>query len=155
MGLRPGQPSKAYEEGKMEKYNFKYLTPEQRKEMSRKGIETRKKNAAKKKAMKEQLEIILGLKVKGQKNREVLKAMGVDPEDMDNQMLLMAALFKKGLSGDTQAIKQICDTIAGNKNKDEESNQGTTIINIVGRDSKVKITNKKENDLEDEEDDER
>ena len=41
MGLKKGQASKAYEEGKMDKYNFKKLSKDELSELSRKGAKKR------------------------------------------------------------------------------------------------------------------
>mgnify|MGYP003194130840 FL=1 len=58
MPLKKGQASKAFQEGKMEKYNFKNLPVERRKEIAANAAKKRKENAAKRKAMKEQMECL-------------------------------------------------------------------------------------------------
>ena len=45
--------------------------------------------------------------------KQMLKDMGLDDEEMCNQMVLMVALFKKGAKGDVAAIKQIDDMTNG------------------------------------------
>ena len=124
MGLRKGQASKAYEEGKMDKYNFANLPKETLRDYAQKGVEARKKNAEKRKTMNELLQNLLNLGVKSKKSKDLLKSMGIDDEDMTNKMLLAVALFKKGLSGDVGAIEKII-------NYSEEISEDTTTSNIV------------------------
>ena len=40
-------------------------------------------------------------------DRETLAALGVMPEDMDNEMVLVMSLFLKAASGDVPAIREI------------------------------------------------
>lgn len=131
MGLRKGQPSKAYLEGKMDKYNFSNLSEEKKREIAMKGVEARKEKMKARKAMKEQLEVLLSLDVKSTKSRAALKDLGIEDEQMTNQMLLMVSLFKKGLAGDVSAIKQINDMVNSEVDDPQQLVQAP-IINIVG-----------------------
>lgn len=143
MGLKKGQPSQAFLEGKMEKYNFKNLTPEQRKEYARKSAETRRENARKRREMKAQLEMLLTLDVRSPQLKKQMKEMGLTKKDMDNQMMLMVSLLKKGFSGDTGATKLITEIMNG-----EAVNPAAVqapVINIIG----VKSEHKKDKDAED------
>lgn len=132
MGLRKGQASKAFLEGKMEKYNLKNMSPEERTEFARKGANTRWEKERKRKAMKEQLCTLLCLDVKSKKGKELLEKMGISPEDCDNQMLLMAALLNKGFTGDVQAIKQIFDIVNDNTEEETQASVNPPVINIFG-----------------------
>ena len=40
-------------------------------------------------------------------DKDTLAALGVLPEDMDNEMVLVMSLFLKGASGDVAAIREI------------------------------------------------
>lgn len=156
MGLRKGQPSEAYKQGKLQAKDLRSRTPEERKAISAMGVAKRKENAARRKAMKEQLELLLSLDVKKKADKEKLMEMGIDPEDMNNQMLLLVSLFKKGaLMGDVPAIKQICDIINNNLGDVPQVQQQPPVINIISTSpSKVQVDgNAKVNEEYDEDED--
>lgn len=153
MGLRKGQASKAYEEGKMEKYNFANLSKETLRDYAQKGVEARKKNAEKRKTMNELLQNLLNLDVKSKKSKDLLKSMGIDDEDMTNKMLLAVALFKKGLSGDVGAIEKI---INYSEDDTEDTTNSSIVINVQsvsGKTRTIKTDGKGQVDIIDDEDD--
>lgn len=156
MGLRKGQPSEAYKQGKLQAKDLRSRTPEERKAISAMGVAKRKENAARRKAMKEQLELLLSLDVKKKADKEKLREMGVDPEDMNNQMLMLVSLFRKGaIMGDVPAIKQICDIINNNVGDVPQTQQQPPVINIISTSpNKVKVEGKAQvNEEEYDEDD--
>ena len=63
------------------------------------------------KTLKENMNLLLGLDVTGTKDFNKLTAMGIPVEEIDNSMLLTAALFRKAVSGDVAAYKEIRDLI--------------------------------------------
>lgn len=144
MGLRKGQPSEAFKQGKLQAKDLRSRTPEERKAISAMGVAKRKENAARRKAMKEQLELLLSLDVKKKADKEKLREMGIDPEDMNNQMLMLVSLFRKGaIMGDVPAIKQICDIINNNVGDVPQTQQQPPVINIISTSpSKVKVEGK-------------
>lgn len=144
MGLRKGQPSEAYKQGKLQAKDLRSRTPEERKAISAMGVAKRKENAARRKAMKEQLELLLSLDVKKKADKEKLREMGIDPEDMNNQMLMLVSLFRKGaIMGDVPAIKQICDIINNNVGDVPQTQQQPPVINIISTSpNKVKVEGK-------------
>lgn len=95
--------------------NESNLKPVQTKEEARKrgrngGIksgEVRKQ----KKAMREQMELLLSLPNKDAKTKKQLKAMGIDTSNIDNQMALILSMYKKAISGDVQAAAFIRDSM--------------------------------------------
>ena len=89
----------------------------------RKSGEVRRKR----KVMKEQMETLLSLPFAFEEQREFMKHIGVDEDNLDNQMALLVALYKKGLKGDVQAIELIRKII-----QDEQS---------VSEDDRVQIIN--------------
>ena len=156
MGLRKGQPSEAYKQGKLQAKDLRSRTPEERKAISAMGVAKRKENAARRKAMKEQLELLLSLDVKKKADKEKLREMGIDPEDMNNQMLMLVSLFRKGaIMGDVPAIKQICDIINNNVGDVPQTHQQPPVINIISTSpNKVKVEGKAQvNEEEYDEDD--
>ena len=56
------------------------------------------------KAMKEQMEMLLSLPLKNDKAKAKFKELGIETDDMDNQMALVVAMYQKALKGDTSAM---------------------------------------------------
>lgn len=59
-----------------------------------------------KKTMRQQLEMLLGMKACG-KDIEDLELLGVDPADADNSMVIVKGLFMKAADGDVPAVREI------------------------------------------------
>ena len=77
-----------------------------------------------KKLMREYAELLLSLPVKDKRRKSQLEALGVNSEDADNKMLVMAALMKKAHNGDVSAIKEIRSVI-GEDNITLASSEGS------------------------------
>lgn len=91
-------------------------SPEERRAIARKGIEARKANVEKRKQEKRErmqiqkvMSVILGSEVSNEKQKKLLNSFGFEGEHLTNEMLLMVALFKKGLSGDVNAIRDVTE----------------------------------------------
>ena len=82
-------------------------TPEDRKRIAMLAVETRKKKREEKMALQQCMKALLTMKITTEKQKQVLMHMGFKSKDLTNQNLLMVALFKKGLTGDVSAIKEI------------------------------------------------
>ena len=83
------------------------------------GIKSGQTRRARKQA-RECMEIILKSKVTKEEHIEILSRMGIKEKDQQNIMLLMAALFYKGVStGDSNAIKAVLD-ISGDLEQQQE-----------------------------------
>lgn len=65
----------------------------------------------KKKAFKEQMEQILELPISDFFQKQDMEELGIKEEDMNNQMLLVATLFKKAIDGNMKAINTIVDMV--------------------------------------------
>lgn len=63
-----------------------------------------------KKSMKQKMQLLLSLPAAGNDQAE-LAAMGVEPGDMDNEMVLIKALFLAAAEGDTKAFDRIQDVL--------------------------------------------
>lgn len=59
------------------------------------------------KAIKEQMELLLSLPVKDEKNKSFMQQLGIDEDNMDNQMLLVMSVFSKAMKGDLEAFREI------------------------------------------------
>ena len=85
-------------------------TKEEQREIAIKGGKASGKARRKNKNMKECLKMLLSLDVKSPKAREQLKALGIDDEEMTNQMALMVSMLNKALKGDKGCAEFIRDT---------------------------------------------
>lgn len=94
--------------------NVADLPPEERKVFASAGGKASGEARRKKKKMQKQMEILLGLDVKSKKSRESMKALGIDEDDMNNQMALMVAMFKEAVNGNVNAFREIRDLIGEN-----------------------------------------
>lgn len=72
------------------------------------------------KAMKEQMEMLLSLPVKDKDMKKQLNQFGIDEENVDNQMLLLVGLFKSSLKGNVQAFNSIQELVEDKNNKDNK-----------------------------------
>ena len=68
----------------------------------RKSGETRRK----KKSMRQKMELLLSLPA-DDTDADNLKALGISPDDIDNEMIIIKALFDKAASGDINAIREV------------------------------------------------
>lgn len=80
---------------------------EDKKRIIQLGVEARKKKRDEKMVLQQCMKALLTMKITTEKQKQVLMHMGFKSEDLTNQNLLMVALFKKGLTGDVAAIKEI------------------------------------------------
>lgn len=71
-----------------------------------------------KKSMKQKMQLLLSLPVAGNDQAE-LAAMGVEPGDMDNEMVLIKALFLAAAEGDTKAFDRIQDVLGKSVAREE------------------------------------
>ena len=86
------------------------------------------------KAMKEQMEMLLSLPVKSKDMKEQLKQFGIDEDNIDNQMLLLVGLFKASLKGNVQAFNSIQELVEKkqDENKDTMKKLDEVLKNIGG-----------------------
>ena len=85
-------------------------TPSERRENASKAGIASGKARRRKKSMKQKMQLLLSLPAADNDQAE-LSAMGVDPEDMDNEMVLVKALFLAAAEGDTKAFDRIQDVL--------------------------------------------
>ena len=71
------------------------------------SVEARKK----KKVFKKQMEQILELPISNFFQKQDMEELGIKEEDMNNQMLLVATLFKKAIDGNVKAIDTIFEMV--------------------------------------------
>ena len=85
-------------------------SPREAREMGRKGGIASGVSRRRKKSMKQKMQLLLSLPAADNDQTE-LAAMGVDPDDMDNEMVLVKALFIAAAAGDTRAFDRIQDVL--------------------------------------------
>lgn len=93
-------------------------SPSEAREMGRKGGIASGAARRRKKSMKQKMQLLLSLPPADNDQTE-LAAMGIDPEDMDNEMVLVKALFLAAAEGDTRAFDRIQDVLGRSVAREE------------------------------------
>lgn len=111
-----------------------FTSNQNREEAKKNGSKGGKKSGEvrrQRKAMKEQMELLLTLPFKQEKQLQFIKELGIGQKDIDNQMALIVAIYGKALKGDVQAFNTIREVVQDeNINCDDEKVQ---IINDLPR----------------------
>lgn len=115
---------------------FNKRTEREQREYARKGGKKSGEVRRKRKAMKEQAELLLSLPFNiidknGNELKRVLESLGIDEENIDNQMAMIVALWRTALgNGRNQvtAVQELRDII-GDKEEKEATVQRIEIIN--------------------------
>lgn len=97
---------------------IRYLSSEEAKRRGSKGGRASGEARRRRKLIKEQMEIALSLPVSNKKIRKTMDDIGLDEEDMDNQMALVLAMIQQGCKGDVGAFNSIRD-LMGEKPQDK------------------------------------
>lgn len=96
------------------------LTKEEQKIITSKGGKASVEARRKKKAMREQLELIMSMKIKDPNLKEKLKKFGIETGDMNYQTAMLVSMVNKSITdGDVRATEFIRDTLGENPNKVE------------------------------------
>lgn len=93
-------------------------SPSEAREMGRKGGIASGAARRRKKSMKQKMQLLLSLPAADNDQTE-LATMGVDPDDMDNEMVLVKALFLAAAEGDTRAFDRIQDVLGKSVAREE------------------------------------
>lgn len=96
-------------------------TESEQREYAKKGGQKSGEVRRQRKAMKEQMELLLSLPFKQKKQLDFIKDLGIEEEEIDNQMALMVAMYVKAIKGDVQAFNTIREVTQDDKhiNKDD------------------------------------
>lgn len=86
-------------------------TPEELRKMASNGGKKSGEVRRKKKLLKERMKALLELSATDSEAYDNALLMGVDNKDIDNEMLLVIALFEKAKSGDVKAFQEIRNLI--------------------------------------------
>lgn len=82
-------------------------TTEQAQALGRKGGLASVESKRRKKTMRENAELLLSLPLKEGKLKEQIKKLGLEDDEVTNQMAVMVSLFQKALSGDVNAFNSL------------------------------------------------
>lgn len=93
-------------------------TKSEQREIASAGGKASGKARRRKKSMKQKMQLLLSLPAADNDQTE-LTTMGVDPEDMDNEMVLVKALFLAAAAGDTRAFDRIQDVLGRSVAREE------------------------------------
>lgn len=115
---------------------FNKRTEKEQREYAKKGGQRSGEVRRQRKAMKEQAELLLSLPFnlidkKGNELKVFLEKLGIDEENIDNQMAMIVALWKTALTdgrNQVTAVQELRDII-GDKAEKEQKIQRIEIIN--------------------------
>ena len=93
-------------------------TPSERRENASKAGIASGVSRRRKKSLKQKMQLLLSLPAADNDQTE-LATMGIDPEDMDNEMVLVKALFIAAAAGDTRAFDRIQDVLGKSVAREE------------------------------------
>ena len=105
-------------------------TPEERKEIARRGGIASGKARRRKRSMKEAADLYLSLPVADKRRFNRAARRYVDAEDIDNQMLMIIGLVDAATDGDARAAKVIIDLVGGMDADKTEDNDKNGVIEI-------------------------
>ena len=91
--------------------NLRPPTTKEARERGAKGGKASAKAKKEKKLMKEQMLALLSLPLKDDRAKAQLKSLGIDADDIDNQMALIVSVYQQALRGNMQAMNQIREII--------------------------------------------
>lgn len=87
------------------------LTSDQLRDRARKGGIASAKAKRERKQIKEQLELLLSLPIKDKITKAEIRKLGIDTENIDNQMAMVISMWQKAIKGDVSAATFIRDTL--------------------------------------------
>lgn len=116
-----------------------FTSEQNREEAKKNGAKGGKKSGEvrrQRKAMKEQIDMLLSLPFKQIDKLDFIENLGIDKDKIDNQMALLVAMYGRALKGDVQAFKEIREVAQDNQ--------------TISKDNRVEIVNDLPEDNEDE-----
>ena len=99
-------------------------------ELGREGGRASGEARRRKKSLREAAELYLSLPVADKRVWNKLARDGVEPEDVDNQMAIIAGLSIKAAKGDAKAAKVLFDLL-GEQPKDEPKNDRKALADLL------------------------
>ena len=108
---------------------FEERTESEQREIRASGGRASGASRRRKRSLREAADLYLSLPVAGKRAWNKLARDGVDPEDVDNQMAIIAGLTLKAVKGDAKAAKVLFDLVG--ESEDSEAQGGVTIVDDV------------------------
>lgn len=105
-------------------------TAEERREIAAAGGRASGEARRRKKSLREAAELYLSLPVSNKTAWNKLARDGVDPEDVDNQMAIIAGLTIKAVKGDAKAAKLLFDLL-GEQPKEEPKSDRQALADLL------------------------
>lgn len=123
---------------------------EERRMIARKSAEARTKKKYEKMALQRCMSALLENGVVGEESKKALKSVGFTTQDKQNNgSLLMTVLFKKAISGDVVAIREIISMMDKlDIYKDTGSLQSDVTINLISAGNQFKMSEEQEREIE-------
>ena len=112
---------------------FNKRTESEQREYARKGGKKSGETRRQRKVIKEQMNMLLSMPFVFHSQKAFMQDMGIEEDDIDNQMALVVAMYGKALKGDVQAFKIIVDMMEENKPSEKQSDR-IEIINDLPED---------------------
>ena len=110
---------------------FNERTVDEARELGRKGGIASGAARRRKKSLKEAADLFLSLQVADRRKWNKISRLGIDPEDIDNQMAMIIGLTEAATKGDAKAAKVIIDLLGDNAT---EEGEGVQIIDDIPTD---------------------
>ena len=111
-------------------------TPEELREMAASGGKASGAARRRKRALKEAADLYLSLPVSDRRKWNALARRGIDPEDIDNQMAMIAGLTDAAAGGDARAGRLIVDILreeaGGAKETQGQSTDMQALADLLG-----------------------
>lgn len=101
-------------------------TENEQREYAKKGGQKSGEVRRQRKAMKEQMEMLLSLPFKQRDQLNFIKELGINEDEIDNQMALIVAMYGKALKGDVQAFNTIREVT-----QDDKTNNNCNRVEII------------------------
>lgn len=121
--------------------NLKPLSTSQAREIGKKGGKKSVENKRKRKALKEQMELLLTLPLTDERAKKQFESMGIDADNMDNQMAMVVKTYAQALKGNINAVNVIREIIGErvvevnvNNNIDDKVKELDRLLDSVAKD---------------------
>lgn len=101
-------------------------TENEQREYAKKGGQKSGEVRRQRKAMREQMEMLLSLPFKQRDQLNFIKELGINEDEIDNQMALIVAMYGKALKGDVQAFNTIREVT-----QDDKTNNNCNRVEII------------------------
>lgn len=108
-------------------------SPSEAREMGRKGGEASGVSRRRKRSLKQAADLYLSKPVTDTETWNKLSVDGIDPEDIDQQMAMIAGLTRKAIEGNPKAAAVIVDIIGKDDDKTEDDKPYELPARVVGR----------------------